>query len=581
MARLSHYIVFWLAFLSTALPSTMNSLPTSEHTTRENAFQIFNAIHSAMRQWGSSLNHNGMSFFLATVPEGQLLYHGSHNPKGKNGFDWLAFEVEHAQAFAQSRDPDAPDVRLPPLPPCKEPLSREASEASSPRLDCFKKYGREEQGFDCPIQPRPSLPLLQYHQGQKPIARSEDDDGDEPCLPPRLFKRIRGYLHTYRAARPLHLLYLDGMAAAKVQYGTLDTQDVVLLDWPPDSRKGEGQRAAELCAMVEEWAREDKNRGKIDGFVRMEAGFEIIYCDFANGAGLDLIDVRASPFWNETGGSTPQMPATEWERGVAMRNHGMPVGRIEVDWSSMVSAFFYDVNLTNPDASRPELPRVISMTKDERRGIRARIREVVAARYGWPSTVGWQGVVDMIVSRFSSRLAMLANIDMDANLSRSLVNVMLNPYIDYESTKTRELLLESCTRHYVESATLLESSWTQEDRLIYTAVETVTKEICSSFIQFRDILNNGTNEGRGQSDTRLDEEEVSEKVRKVASDLIAKLQWTTWKECGECSSADEYCFVAMFPFGSVEEHFSPRCKNGEATPRDQNYWAQGSVRSPP
>jgi hypothetical protein len=83
MARLSRYVVFWLAFLSTStdLPSTVKPqpLPTSEHTTRLNAFQIFNAIHSAMRQWGSSLNHNGMSFFLATVPEGQLFYHGSQN----------------------------------------------------------------------------------------------------------------------------------------------------------------------------------------------------------------------------------------------------------------------------------------------------------------------------------------------------------------------------------------------------------------------------------------------------------------------------------------------------------------------
>jgi hypothetical protein len=120
----------------------------------------------------------------------------------------------------------------------------------------------------------------------------------------------------------------------------------------------------------------------------------------------------------------------------------------------------------------------------------------------------------------------------------------------------------------VESAVLLESSWTPEDRSIYTALETVTREICSSFIRLRDILNNGTE----------DDEEVSEKTRKVASDLMAKLQWTTWKECGKCSSPDEICLVAMFPWGSVEDHFSPRCKNSDITiggGKIQSYWSLG------
>ncbi|KAJ4290997.1 hypothetical protein N0V90_010193 [Kalmusia sp. IMI 367209] len=35
-----------------------------------------------MRQWGSSLNHNGMSFFMATVPTGTQLYHGTANQGG-------------------------------------------------------------------------------------------------------------------------------------------------------------------------------------------------------------------------------------------------------------------------------------------------------------------------------------------------------------------------------------------------------------------------------------------------------------------------------------------------------------------
>lgn len=65
-----------------------------------NANHIFNAIHSSMRQWGSSLNHNGMSFFLATVPAGTPLYHGTSSEDFVKGIEWLAFEAEHASIFA-------------------------------------------------------------------------------------------------------------------------------------------------------------------------------------------------------------------------------------------------------------------------------------------------------------------------------------------------------------------------------------------------------------------------------------------------------------------------------------------------
>src|SRR3954468_7465721 len=74
-----------------------------EDTQIQHANHIFNAIHSSMRQWGSSLNHNGMSFFLATVPAGTRLYHGGSTRDPVIGPEWLAFEAEHALMFARPR----------------------------------------------------------------------------------------------------------------------------------------------------------------------------------------------------------------------------------------------------------------------------------------------------------------------------------------------------------------------------------------------------------------------------------------------------------------------------------------------
>ncbi len=72
----------------------------------QNANHIFNAIHSSMRQWGSSLNHNGMSFFPAVVPAGTQFYHGRGAEEPVQGLEWLAYEPEHALGFSfKVRDP--------------------------------------------------------------------------------------------------------------------------------------------------------------------------------------------------------------------------------------------------------------------------------------------------------------------------------------------------------------------------------------------------------------------------------------------------------------------------------------------
>jgi hypothetical protein len=131
-----------------------------------NANHLSNAVHSSMRQWGSSLNHNGMSFFLAVVPSGTYLYHGSSSSEPVQGTEWLAFEPEHATIFAIPR------------------MSRQSQ-----------------------------------HNRQKPLGRSPLEDHVEV-----------GYLHTYTVTHDLRLLYIDGLSAGKTLNGTLDTQDILLLN---------------------------------------------------------------------------------------------------------------------------------------------------------------------------------------------------------------------------------------------------------------------------------------------------------------------------------------------------------------
>ena len=130
---------------------------------RGNAPQIFNAIHSSMRQWGSSLFHNGMSFFPARMPKNTHLYHGTNIPYAVTGMEWLAFEIEHAELFSQ------PCVGRPPPVFPVGPLGHPGDHPPLPMGSDLAETLDEMQSID-------------------------DADNKDPA---------KGYLHIYRTTRPL------------------------------------------------------------------------------------------------------------------------------------------------------------------------------------------------------------------------------------------------------------------------------------------------------------------------------------------------------------------------------------------
>lgn len=244
-----------------------------------------------------------MSFFRATVPEGSYFFHGSQRSDRPTGFEWLAFEIEHSQFFATPWDPSRGPGRGP---------------------------GRDPDGVD--VEEWHDWRRAHSAHGAKPVLFLSDQDSQHPMIISEDGRRgsnvsgpTRGYLHTYRAARPLNLLYVDGMGAGKSKYGTLDTQDFILRGKTPGEFEGvpgggvsgESDRAKELCEVADEWARQ--GGGRIDGIMRMEVGFEIIYCHFEEGGGLDLVSLDATALRNETGWVDPQVHAFEWVRAVGLR----------------------------------------------------------------------------------------------------------------------------------------------------------------------------------------------------------------------------------------------------------------------
>jgi hypothetical protein len=463
----------------------------------------------SQRQWGSSIHHNGMSFFPAIVPEGTLLYHGDCTPERPIGPEWLAFEIQHAEIFAWMGSASCSNNRS----------------------------------------------ALQVEWTLEQLSAGER--GDRPPEP--------GWLHIYKANRPLKLLYIDGMAAAKCNLGPMDSQDFLLLgnfthgNFTGNLTDGnlkdgnflERERSKALCSLATEWG--------IEGFIRMEAGFEIIKCDFSES--LDLLSHRKRP--------SPGSPTTlgdvsmfEYIREISNRYQGIDGSRVLLDYSSMISAFFYPTNFSNPDGESP-LPRLLFSTPEQLARIKSDLGEVLLSPPPHP-IIDWQGITDMIVKRYSERLQFMAADPSPASLLRA-INNLLNLFVDYEDPSPDAIQI--CSTHYLHPA----QPSTSQDHLIAAALETVTQRICTTLFAVRDILIKEEDLEPWQEEDHSPSS-PSATATGLIRDLITWLDWAGWKECGPCGY-DRVCFVAVFPFGATEDHFSPRCMNKtEVEERNSEYW---------
>ncbi|KAL7416249.1 hypothetical protein BDY24DRAFT_378963 [Mrakia frigida] len=281
------------------------------------------------------------------------------------------------------------------------------------------------------------------------------------------------WLSTFVTAREIKLVYFDGNSAALGTPGWLDTQDVVA---PPEEDEtpghpgggwnGEHDRAVRLC----EWNEREKLR--LDGFLRMNSGFEVMWCDFDSGA-LELVshlnitppDVPLSSggsSWDHGGGgdhhfASPSSPRGssefddalppppegsypgrrpgeggggppgrggasifssssrfEWLRVSTHRYH-IPQPHIVPDWSSFVT--FYHPRLSSLVEARKGVSRMgdhqvkRDASEEDVSSVRDEIVEVLRRSSGSRgSGVDWSQLSKDVVERYGDRLANLDHI---------------------------------------------------------------------------------------------------------------------------------------------------------------------------
>ncbi|KAH6667481.1 hypothetical protein B0J14DRAFT_179932 [Halenospora varia] len=117
--------------------------------------------------------------------------------------------------------------------------------------------------------------------------------------------------------------------------------------------------AKDLCDLGAKW--------EIEGFVRIEMGFEIIFCEFSDRLVLESAHERPSG----KNQSLERMPQLDVLRGESMRYLGITAQRLRLDYSGIVSAYWYDLNMTNPDPERADLARLPASDVEGLRNMKA------------------------------------------------------------------------------------------------------------------------------------------------------------------------------------------------------------------
>lgn len=515
----------YLVVLTLALAGTTSSAHflAGNHQPLHNANHIFNAIHSSMRQWGGSWNHNGMSFFLATVPAGTQFYHGTHMSEPVNGTEWLAFEPEHAMIFARPRYRRRGGGG--------GPSRREEDRLVDQRMSMSMSVGRGEQ---------------KVLHGTTTADDGNDDDNQA------------GYLHTYVAAKDLRLVYIDGMSAGKTNMGTLDSQDRILFR---DNITGPGFQEYERAELACQIARDDWH-GRIDGILRMEAGFEIILCNFTRNLHvlrISRVKGREGDDKNRRGGpggpgGPGGMQSFSIYKAIAARFNGIGGGRVQVNYDHFVTAYAYK-ELDLFDGGNNALPRLTNFSLDELEPIRRDLdRLVLHHRAVEPPSFNWQSVTDMIIERYSNELKYLVSEDISSiEELHSEIETILSPFVDYR-LRDATTEAERCAMQFIPVSA--------PDTLAARVVYDIAYAICATL---RSVLK--------------EENDLQTAVGNI-EDLIKYLAWTTWKECPQKCGYNEACFIPIWPLGTVEDREHPQCRDKPSS-EGERYWSGGPGSRPP
>ncbi|CAH7682529.1 hypothetical protein BY996DRAFT_4592901 [Phakopsora pachyrhizi] len=413
-------------------------------------------------------------------------------------------------------------------------------------------------------------------------------------------------LLTYVSERPLRIIYIDGQSASLGTPGFMDSQSV-LIDGRVDEKWEEGfsmideyKRAKDLCAIGENWG--------FEGVVRMNSGFELIWCNFKKGIKLVGQINSTDPFMEPSelipGPRGPKFfhrPTSPfylesmlmWGQSAILHNFVPGEARVRLDPSGFVS--FYDRIDSLAEKRRKDgtensgrsSHRLYGISGEDVEKIRQRLIKALKRKNEGKFTdqVDWTTIALTISQRYGSRLEDLSellnrnalNATMIALEVRKITYAMMMPYVDFSQYDDKDFRwlepsISKCSTAYTYNQFAMDDDEdsTESIQTIKNAIEGTLLRICRTTTEvFSETL---------AIKLPLSHVNFDPIVERIAQDRLSGwrakvdglIHWLGWylRRCEPKCSAEESCLPPLWPilgFGKRlnETYISkfPRCLN--------------------
>lgn len=413
------------------------------------------------------------------------------------------------------------------------------------------------------------------------------------------------FLRTYISTRPLSVLYIDGMSAALTPTGTLDSQHILLYGEARDDSQSvwdEYGRGADLCAWGQPLG--------VEGFVRTNAGFELLWCDFDTGLqfsqNLNVSDwwtaMSGQPLKQAPWGKNPRPPtrgpsdppncpyeercppdrsrgapfwsytAWEWLRAATEVYGGAGEERVILDTSRMITAYGEpDLPDLGRDMAKHRMARMSnnSMLRYQNDVMRAANSSIAG------SGIDWRRIAGRIATTYGRRLPEirlhLGNQTESALKKARIVAISLvMPFINFHGPSNQSVA--QCTRGFTSSIDPQNLAWSEFKLL--TAIETIHARICTTVFGFYEAFRELQPVSSEQSteDSGIDWKGRAGEWQRKFIELEQFLDWKMWNACKEVCKPDEVCYQPIWPVARTiyhlpgknptpDEPFEPHCVN--------------------
>lgn len=404
-------------------------------------------------------------------------------------------------------------------------------------------------------------------------------------------------LYTMSTSRQLNLVYFDGQSASLTDTGSLDSQIAVLKGNVPinvgdEYVYNETNRAYELCHLANDLG--------VDGVVRMNAGFEVLVCDY-NSAGVEvLFSSNLTVPESDPGVSSTNLPRDpnrqppfgvgnifaeqngwEWIRS-GVWHYGRET-RVKLDFCAIAS--FYDPQLRSIIGAHHGGVRG-NQTYQNGWGLRRGHRLIdigsadVARMKSWIRTLttlgtaskdqavcsgtDWQALTETITDQHRSRALEIWNVLITAHTRsieqsvqrvHELSHAILYPYLEYpsiigvEAIEIKEQTVSRCATLYTKR--LARSNLNDFETLIKDSIEIVLNGICEWEWSIFEWSENRTSNYLFASADTISAKPIalSEELKHHEENTRAILAWMGWDvqySCEEKCSWDVSCSIALF-----------------------------------